>query len=122
MMSSVRVCIFISVLGDPIKRGKQIIFPVKCENIAYYFRFRSAKDFAEAKKAAAAFGLTIEEFTFRGSWVARKPKDKSRRSFTFADIDKSTLRVKLVQCDDFTKMALERQVKCSIDFGQTTVL
>ena len=87
---------------DVSKQG--IIFGVKKAGVTWLYRFNPPEMFNQAKAGAEKLGLSLSQLL-----CGEHRRLPAQRKFTVEDQKTSTLKIQIIECDEFTRKCLERQ-------------
>jgi hypothetical protein len=94
-----------------MSKDDSILFGAKRAGITWLFKFDCAARLKRARAGAARLGMTLAELECRRisgmSGASKLPPDP--KTWKYEDRKTAKLKIKIVECDDFTRRCLERQ-------------
>jgi hypothetical protein len=89
---------------------KEVNFGVKYQGVTWLFCFWNRKMFNAARSGARRLGVSLGELISQKYLFTGVPKlAEVPRKFTEKDRKVSTLKIQIIQCDEFTRKCLQRQ-------------
>jgi hypothetical protein len=96
--------------GAFIMSKKEVIFGVKYLGVTWLFYFCNRKMFNAARAGARRLGVSLGELiSQKYLFTGFQKLPEAPRKFTEEDRKASTLKIQIVQCDEFTRKCLKRQ-------------
>jgi len=96
-----------------MNKNDSVIFGAKRAGITWLVEFDDRKTFNRVQAGVRRLGMSVAEFLCRSQpGLTGAPElPEEPRKFTEEDAETASLKVQLVECDEFTRTCLERQAK-----------
>ena len=93
------------------RKQDEIIFGARRAGVTCFYHFETRAEFKKARAGVKRLGQSLAQWlSWPFRWSADRDPIEGQRRFTFKDEEASTLKVRITQCDEFTRKCLERQV------------